>query len=159
MTNMILDHYEINKNTAALLPAYHTDYQTTVWEKDQRFHVKKTPLELIKEACLEGGADYSGRKAAVTYKTGVSIKVPIPLIPQEQIYAFPTHSPKLHECHWLFYHHIKTIQRHPDTPTHTIITFTDEKELLLHVSYHTMERQLQRTSYCITRFTPYLAHN
>ncbi|WP_078429806.1 competence protein ComK [Alkalihalobacterium alkalinitrilicum] len=155
MTEIILDHYEINKATSALLPAYHNDYQTTVWEEDQRYYVKKTPLQLIKEACLEGGADYNGRRAAVTHKTGVNSKVPIPVLPHEQIYAFPTHSPKLYECHWLFYHHIKSIHRHPDAPSHTIITFIDSKELLLHVSYYTIEKQLQRTSYCMTRFTHY----
>lgn len=160
MNEIILPHYIINRNTSALLPAYHTDYQTTVWENNgQRFHVKKTPIQLIKAACLEGGADFDGRRAAVTHKTGITSKAPIPIIPQEQVYAFPTHSPKLHECHWLFYHHIHAIRRHPEIPTHTYTIFKDERELLLQVSYRTMERQLQRTSYCITRFTPYPIHN
>ncbi|WP_216830595.1 competence protein ComK [Alkalihalobacterium elongatum] len=158
MTEVILPHYAINQHTSALLPAYHTDYQTIVWEQDQRYYVKKTPLQLIKEACLEGGADYDGRRAAVTYKTGAKSKIPIPISPHDQIFAFPTHSPTLHECHWLFYHHIKAIKRHPDIPTHTLVTFQDEKELLLHVSYHTLEKQLQRTSYCIVRYSNHLSH-
>ncbi|WP_209121705.1 competence protein ComK [Alkalihalobacillus sp. BA299] len=153
MNETTLPHYEINRDTSALLPVYHLDYQTVVWERDQRYHVKKTPLQLIREACLEGGADYDGRRAAVTHKTGVTSKIPLPVNPHEQIYAFPTHSPKLHECHWLFYHHIKSIERHTDTPTHSIITFKDDKELLLPVSFHTIERQMQRTSYCIVRFS------
>lgn len=153
MIEITLPHYEINPNTMAILPAYHIDYQAIVWERTQHYYVKKPSLQLIKEACLVGGADFDGRRAAVTYKTGITSKSPIPIHPSEQIYAFPTHSPKLHECHWLFYHHIKSLHRHPDTPTHTIVTFHDEKELLLPVSHYSLERQMQRTSYCIVRFS------
>ena len=99
---VVLSHYDINRDTIALIPATHPDYSTIVWEKDQILHVRKTPIQLIKKGSLEGGAEYDGRRAAVTYKTGIQSKVPIPINPFEQIYAFPTHSPKLFECTWLF---------------------------------------------------------
>ncbi|WP_227939049.1 competence protein ComK [Alkalihalobacillus deserti] len=153
MTNEILIHYEINRETSVLLPAEHLEYNSIVWEKDQVFHVRKTPFQLIKEACLEGGADYDGRKVAVTYKTGIQSKIPIPVNPLEHIYAFPTNSPKLFECSWIFYHHVKSLKRHPHFSNQSIITFKNHKELHLEISYNTLERQLQRTSYCIVRFS------
>ncbi|MDT8860303.1 competence protein ComK [Alkalihalobacillus sp. MEB130] len=62
----------------------------------------------------------------------------MPINPNEYIYAFPTHSPQLHECCWSFYHHIRSI-----------ITFNQ---------YKTLEKQLQRASYCIVRFSrPFLS--
>jgi competence protein ComK len=151
MTNTI--HYDINPDTLALLPARHTDYDTIVLERHKQYFVKKTAIKLLEEACLEGGSDYDGRRAAVTYKTDVQSKILIPVNPLEHIYAFPTHSPKLHECSWFFYHHIKSIKRHPTSLTESIITFKNYKELQLPISYHTLEKQMQRTSYCIVRFS------
>ncbi|MFC0560855.1 competence protein ComK [Halalkalibacter alkalisediminis] len=153
MTKTILTHYEINRDTFVLLPASHIDYYTIVWERDQIYYVKKTLFQIIKEACLEGGAEYDGRRVAVTHKTGIQSKIPIPVNPLEHIYAFPTHSPKLHDCSWIFYHHIKSIHRHPNSQKKSIITFKNDKELPLDLSYHTLEKQLQRTSYCIVRFS------
>ena len=153
MTIPILNYYEINPDTAALLPAYHTDYSTIVWERDQILHVKKTQIQLLKEGCLEGGAEYDGRRIAVTHKTGVQSKIPIPVSPLDHIYAFPTHSPKQHECSWIFYHHIKSIKRHPKHPTQSTLLLNSFKELSLDISYHTLEKQIQRTAYCIVRFS------
>ncbi|GAE34998.1 competence protein ComK [Halalkalibacter akibai] len=150
---VVLPHYDLNRDTIALIPATHLDYSTIVWERNQILYVRKTPIQLIKSGCLEGGAEYSGRRTAVTYKTGIQNKIPIPINPHEQIYAFPTHSPKLFDCIWIFYHHIKTIKRHPQNPTNSIITFTNYQKLTLNVSYHTLEKQVQRTSYCIVRFS------
>ncbi|GAE27474.1 hypothetical protein JCM9140_3622 [Halalkalibacter wakoensis JCM 9140] len=152
MNKLILSHYEINRDTTALFSANHIDYCTVVWEREQLYYIKKPVLQLVKEGCLEGGADYDGRKTAVIYKTGIQSRIPIPINPNEHIYAFPTHSPKLHECSWIFYHHIKTIKRHPN-PQQSLILFKHGKELLLDLSYHTLERQVQRTSHCIVRFS------
>lgn len=150
---IILDHYEISPHTSALLPAYHIDYDTIVWEQDQILYVKKKMMPLLKEGCLVGGAEYDGRRRAVTHKTGIQSKIPIPVNPLDHIYAFPTHSPKQHDCCWIFYHHIQSIKRHPTLPTQSIVTFNSGKELTLNVSYHTLDKQVQRTSYCIVRFS------
>ncbi|TWI59897.1 competence protein ComK [Halalkalibacter nanhaiisediminis] len=153
MTKTILHTYEINKDTISLSPANHMDYDTIVQERNQKYYVKKTPIQLIEQACLEGGATYDGRRVAVTYQTGAQSKVPIPIHPLEQIFAFPTHSPKLQECSWIFYHHIKAIKPNPKAPNQTIITFRNYKEITVDVSYNALERQIHRTAYCIVRFT------
>jgi competence protein ComK len=74
MAKIILEDYEINRDTIALQPANHTDYYTIVIEPDQIFYVKQTPLQLIKAACLEGGAGYNGRREAVIHQTGKKAK-------------------------------------------------------------------------------------
>ncbi|MDT8863060.1 competence protein ComK [Alkalihalobacillus sp. MEB130] len=155
MPKTILPHYEINRDTTAIFPANHTDYYSIVWERNRIYYIKKTPIQLIRAGCLEGGADFDGRKAAVIHKTGIQSKIPMPIDPNEHIYAFPTHSPKLHECCWIFYHHIRSIKHHPKSHSKSIITFQHHKQLELDISYHTLEKQLQRTSYCIVRFSHY----
>ncbi|MCL7748760.1 competence protein ComK [Halalkalibacter alkaliphilus] len=153
MNKQVIKDYEINRDTIALLPAYHSDYYTIVLERDQEYYVKQTPMQLIKEACLEGGADYAGRRKAVIHKLGVQSKVPIPVNPLDQIFAFPTHSPKLHECSWIFYHHIRSIRVNAHEPSQTIISFKNYKELPLSISYPSLEKQMHRTAYCIVRFS------
>ncbi|WP_062051691.1 competence protein ComK [Bacillus sp. JCM 19034] len=153
MTTSILSHYDINQDTIALLPAKRIEYDTIVWERNDSLHVKQPMLSLIKEACLEGGADYEGRRVAVIHKTGIQHKIPIPIQPLQQIYAFPTHSPKLYECCWIFYHHIKSIQHHPTKASESIITFHNYRKLTLPISYAALEKQMHRTSYCIVRFS------
>lgn len=60
--NNILSDYMINRNTLALCPAYAMNCQTIVLEGDRTFYVNQTMMQLLKASCLEGGADYDGRR-------------------------------------------------------------------------------------------------
>lgn len=151
--NNVLSNYQINKQTLALLPAHHLDYQTIVLEGDRELYVKQMPLQLIEQACLEGGSTYEGRRKAVVYLTGAKNKVPIPISPWNKIYAFPTHSPQVFECSWIFHPHVRSVAPSPKDPLTTIITFLNGKELTLNVSSYTIQQQIQRTSSCILRFS------
>ncbi|WNF37378.1 competence protein ComK [Bacillaceae bacterium IKA-2] len=153
MKTSIQEHYEVNKNTMPLLSVAHPDYDTIALEPNFKCYVRKPPLQLIKLACLEGGSTYEGRRAAVVYQTGVKHKVPIPVDQLEQIYAFPTHSPKEFECAWIFPNHIRLITPYivPNHPKQTKILFTNFKHIILPVSYYTIEKQLQRSSYMMIR--------
>jgi competence protein ComK len=150
---MILEHYDINRST---LPAAHMDYSTIVLEGNRQLFVKKTPLQLIKAACLDGWSTYEGRRKAVMYLTGSKQKVPIPVNPRDNIYAFPTQSPKEFNCSWIFYHHVKFI--HPthvktEDPIQSIITFKNHQELPMNESCYVLEKQMQRTAICILSFS------
>ncbi|TCP19707.1 competence protein ComK [Scopulibacillus darangshiensis] len=154
MTNNVVNDYEISKNTMALIPAFQFDCETIVIERDRRIHVKKTPLELVKAACLDGGSTYDGRRLAVIHQTGASKKTPIPINPLQDIYAFPTHSPLVHQCNWIFYHHVGSIDHDTSTPGKSIITFKKSTQtLLLDTSEFTLNKQMHRTSYCIVLFS------
>jgi competence protein ComK len=154
MTIPILEDYDVHQGTMAILPAKAIDYDSIVLETNQTLYIRKTPLQIIKDACLEGGSTYEGRREAVIHLTGAQNKVPIPVNPREHIYAFPTHSPQLFECQWLFYHHIRFIQPKPNTPRESIITFKNNPNpLQIEVSYNTLYKQMQRAAYCIVRYS------
>lgn len=149
----ILNDYVVNAKTMALLAVDHWEYSTIVQEVDEEFYVKQTPLQLIKEACLTGGATYEGRRAAVVAQTRNRHKVPIPIHIEEQIYAFPTTSPKQPNCHWLFYQHIASSKINSNQASQSIITFRNTNQLKLDISHYIIEKQMHRTAYCISRFT------
>lgn len=158
----ILTHYHVNYRTMLLLPARHIDYQTIVLEIDRKLFIKETPLQLIKQACLDGGASYDGRRAAVMYQTHFARKVPIPISTSKKIYTFPTHAPNHFDCHWIFYHHIQYIQPHHDKSNPNIqsmVLFKNGQKLLLEQSYYSLDKQMQRTTMCILRHTAYLQSN
>ncbi|MFB4163918.1 competence protein ComK [Alteribacillus sp. JSM 102045] len=156
MYEKVVDYYEINPSTMALLPAAHMDYEVIALEEHQKLFVRKTSIQLIQSACLDGGSTYEGRRMAVTHQTGSKQKVPIPVNPLHQIFAFPTHSPRVLECNWIFYHHVHSIQAHrsPQEPSiQSIITFKNGQQLPMKESSYILEKQLQRTAMCILRFT------
>ncbi|MEH7223195.1 competence protein ComK [Bacillus sp. JJ1566] len=152
--NPVLIDYEINPDTMTLLSAAHIDYATIVRERHQILYVKKTPLQLIKAACLEGGATYEGRRKAVTHLTGAIQKVPIPINPRRNIFAFPTHSPTAFECNWIFYHHIKSIVPALQTgkAIQSIIQFKNHHELPMNESHYLLQKQYTRTGMCILQY-------
>lgn len=159
--NKVLTHYQINEQTLALLPAFHFDYDTIVLEVDRTLYVKMKPLQLVEQACLDGGATYEGRRGAVTYQTGAKRKVPIPICPQRNLFTFPTQSPSEFTCHWIFYTHVHAI-----TPCRTtkksnikaIITFKNGQQLPMSESYYLLQRQMQRTAICILHYTDFQNH-
>ncbi|MRG87643.1 competence protein ComK [Salinibacillus xinjiangensis] len=155
----ILNDYFINESTLALLPATHHEYDTIVLVQDQKLYVRKTPLQLIKKACLEAGSSFNGRREAVIYQTSFFNKVPIPILPSRDIYAFPTHSPSDFQCQWIFYNHVQSIKtnRSPSKPSvKSIIIFKNEHQLSMRESYYLLEKQMQRTAICILQHRSFL---
>ncbi|QOY35297.1 competence protein ComK [Anaerobacillus isosaccharinicus] len=151
MNTKVLTTYHVSKNTLALLSVAHPDYSTVALEPNGEFYIRDTPLQILKKACLIGGSNYDGRKAAVMYLLGARQKLPIPINPYEHIYAFPTHSPIQFECSWIFYNHVRKIS--PYHSKQSIITFKNSHQLKLPVSYYTIEKQMQRTAQCIVHFS------
>lgn len=145
---MVLDHYCINEHTVALLPAKEIDYQTTVLEVNHIHRVVQTPLQLIKNACLFNWSTYEGRRQAVMYHTNYRNKVPIPINKSKNIYAFPTHSPINFNCNWFFPNHILQIKKNMKQNNSTIY-FSNNRTLTIDVSFHILEKQFQRTLYCM----------
>ncbi|WP_374724525.1 competence protein ComK [Calidifontibacillus erzurumensis] len=152
----VFDHYEVNKSTMAILSVAHIDYSTLILEENQQIYVRKTPTQIIKEACIEGGSTYDGRRIAVMHAIGARQKVPIPIDQIDQIFAFPTQSPKSFECSWIFYHHVKYISTRKSTEhqvAQSIITFKNGQEIILDESRFILEKQMQRTALCILKFS------
>jgi competence protein ComK len=145
----ILSCYTISNKTAAVLPVKHPEYLTKVIEPDTTLYVTKPPFSIIKEACLQGYSSYEGRRESVKYFTGYQRKVPIPINPKLNIFAFPTLSPEAFECSWLFPSHIQTIS-HAITADHTIrslVTLKCGQTIYMTESPAVLKKQLQRTAH------------
>ncbi|WP_102345914.1 competence protein ComK [Bacillus sp. Marseille-P3661] len=153
----VLDTYEVNRSTMALLSVAHIDYCCIALEDNQTLYVRQTPISIVKASCLDGGSTYDGRRTAVTHRTGSKHRVPIPINPNENIFAFPTHSPKAFECSWIFYHHVKSIKTFSSPTNHaiqTVITFQNGHQEILNESYYILKKQYQQTAICILAFAP-----
>ena len=87
--------------------------------------MKKTPLQLIKAACLEGGSSFEEDRKPLPIK-GSTHNVPIPINPECNIFAFPTQSPSAFQCNWIFYNHVKSIK-----PSETRTEVTSKSIILL----------------------------
>ncbi|MFP7470619.1 competence protein ComK [Niallia taxi] len=144
------DDYEISEKTLALKPAYNLEYSTIVLEGTEEYYIKKTPLELIKQASLFGGAEYDGRRCAVSFLTGIKKKIPIPINPQKNIYAFPTQSPSQMDCHWIFFSHVNLISGASSVSNKsTMIVFQNGRKLEVKESAHILDKQMYRTWMCV----------
>ncbi|MGJ9383948.1 competence protein ComK [Salipaludibacillus sp. CF4.18] len=151
MIDNVYKDYKITKNTQALLPSYRSDSSTLVFETGLKIYVKQNPLEIIKAACLDGFSTYEGRREAAIYRMGAKRKVPIAICPTQDIYAFPSLSPTNFHCHWLFFDHIQDFTSPKNESRQTIVTFKNNRKLLLSVSPSVLEKQMYRTSLCILR--------
>ncbi len=150
----ILSTYDINPSTLSLLPAPNIEYDTVVYEPDRIFHVKQTPLQIIKKACLENGASYEGRRASVIHLTASKQKVPIPVSICKHIYVFPNASPSQFLCRWIFYHHVSSIKsKSQNGNDQSIITFKNGQQLPMQESLNLLEKQMYRTAMCIAHFS------
>ncbi|MCM3216382.1 competence protein ComK [Niallia taxi] len=146
----ICNDYEISEKTLALIPAYNLEYGTIAMEGKEEYYVKKTPLELIKHAALIGGAEYDGRRSSMSFLTGIKRKVPIPINPRKNIYAFPTQSPSQMDCHWIFFSHVNLISAAASvTNKETTVLFQNGQKLQLKASPHTLDKQMYRTWMCV----------
>ena len=148
---MIRTKYTVNKETLAILPARAIDYRAIVLEKQQTYHIRQTPLEIIKNACIEiGFSTLKGKQEAVKHHTDLKYKLPIPISIAQQIYAFPTQSILNYDCSWIFYHHIMHVGKLPSNnkPTQTTITFKNKREMNINVSPYIIQQQMNRTFLC-----------
>lgn len=143
----ILEDYLINEKTVAIMPAYKIEYESIVMEENQTYYVKKHPFKLIQENCLKNGASYDGRRRSVTYLTGYSRCVPIPINPRSDIFAFPTHSPKSDKCSWIFFKHIIHV-KNGNNKNESIIYFKNRKSITVDISFHTLSTQNFRAYVC-----------
>ncbi|WP_085522180.1 competence protein ComK [Tuberibacillus sp. Marseille-P3662] len=145
------DHYEISRSTMALIPYNHSLYNLKVIDTEGDHYLIKSPTQLIHEACVARASTYDGRRKAVKMHLHIPKKVPIPVSPIENIYVFPTHSPDQFHCHWIAYRHIHDI--HSLTNQTSLVTFKNGRQLKLNLSYYSLEKQLHRTTYCMSSYS------
>jgi competence protein ComK len=146
---------EISSDTMAIIPIVDEKYQAKIINTNGEVLSKKTPLTLIKEACMEGGSTYIGRRKAMSRIAGVAQRVPIPISPIHKMYAFPTHSPGKWECSWIFFFHVKDCVTNESGGA--TILFQNGEKLSLDITQLSVERQMQRTAQGIVKLSPFKA--
>jgi len=117
-------------------------YATLILEKGRSIYVIQSPLQLIKQACLDHYSTYQGRVEAVIYHTGFQSKVPIPIAP-DNLYLFPTHAFYHYDCCWITHHHVYQIKKKNDKNAATIL-FNSEKTIELPVTPYSLRQQVKR---------------
>ncbi|GGE70766.1 competence protein ComK [Priestia taiwanensis] len=148
----IYEEYEVSPTTMAITFNNHTMYQTKIYDKHGIYYCSRKGMNLMEEGCLQGGSTYDGRKKAVAHLKRFKQRTPIPVIPNEGVFAFPTCSPTNWNCTWLFYRHIKEFKRiNHET---TIVTFHNGATLTVDISSATLQKQIQRTESCVVLFSP-----
>src|SRR5690625_883559 len=144
--------YKINTHTQALLPAKEINYQTIVIEENKILYVRQTPLEIIRQGCVDAWSDYDSRRNAVMHHTNFIQRLPIPVHIRKAFYFFPTHSPKHSDNCWIAYQHILMVDKaskyQAGKQAQSVIYFKNNEKLFLDVSLHTLEKQMQRTFEC-----------
>lgn len=134
--------YEINKGTLAIMP--NDNMSSLVYEDDERYLIKQTPFQIMEESCKYFGSTYEGRKDSAKSILGAEYKVPVIVEDVNNLIVFPTTSPKADDCIWISLKRIKSFQKVDSI--NTKIIFDNNKEIIVPVSYRTLENQISRAS-------------
>lgn len=134
--------YEINEGTLAVLPK--ENGQSRVLEEDQEYDVEEKPYKIMDFSCQYFGSSYEGREQGSQSVLGASrYKVPVVVEESRNIIFFPTISPSHYECSWISLSQIKNYEKQGQD---TKITFKNNKEIILPISYRSVENQILRAT-------------
>lgn len=134
--------YEISKGTLAIVP--NEENSSLVYEDNERYIIDQTPYKIMESSCLYFGSSYIGRKEGAKNILGAEYKVPIIVDDTDNIIVFPTTSPLSQDCVWISLSHVKKYEK-VDT-YNTKIIFNNGKEIIVPVSYRSIENQVSRAS-------------
>ncbi len=134
--------YEINRGTLAIVP--NEIDNSLVYEDDDRFLIHQTPFEIMEESCKYFGSTYEGRKESAKAILGAEYKVPVIVEDSDNLIVFPTTSPKSEDCVWISLKRVKSFAKVDSG--NTKIIFDNNKEIIVPISYRTLENQISRAS-------------
>ena len=134
--------YEINKGTLAIMP--NENESSLVYEDEDRFLIEQSPFQIMEESCMYFGSTYEGRKESARSILGAEYKVPVIVEDTDNLIVFPTTSPKSDDCIWISLKRVKAFEKIDLTNTRVI--FDNNTEIIVPVSYRTLENQISRAS-------------
>ncbi|WP_050632358.1 competence protein ComK [Bacillus andreraoultii] len=149
-------HYDVvlDASFMAIIPVqYGSKLYSKVIRMEGEEVVPFTPLEIIKKGCKFYASSYNGRKEGTKELIGVTHKAPIVIDPIQNIYFFPTASPKQHHCLWISYSHVSTFKRLDRY--HTEVVFITGESIEVPISYLSFEKQMLRTALLRTKIDPH----
>ncbi|MGA9290898.1 MAG: competence protein ComK [Anaerobacillus sp.] len=147
----VMNDYEISKTTRAIEVAKEIGYCSRIFDRTGIYLSKTSPVDLIRQACLEAGVTYEGRRKAVIYHLKYEQQTPIIVSTWNAISAFPTESPESMDCCWVFYQHVK--EMYALSKSSTMILFHDGFELIVPVSKGRLQKQMERMGRWISHYS------
>lgn len=145
----MMDHYEINSRTIAIIPIHGN--KSKVIEEEEIYTVEKNTTDIINHSCKYFGSSFLGRKEGTKALMGVSYKAPIIVEETKNIIFFPTSSPRFDNCTWISLRHVNNyLKNHGNS----LVSFKNGESLELDISYGSLENQVLRA----TRLESILRH-
>ncbi len=137
----MLDEYEINSSTLAIIPV--DDCNSKVMEEECEYLVKQSAAEIIDNSCKFFGSSFKGRSEGTKSLIGGNYKLPIVIEESRDIIFFPTASPKLNECYWISLNNLVDYQKDNKC---SLVRFKNGTILNIDISIFSLENQVLRAS-------------
>lgn len=137
-----MEEYEINPSTCILIGI--DKYHTKVIELEREFIILAPTLEILDYSCKYYGSSYLGRKAGSINILKNIYKLPIIVEESRNIIFFPLSSPRYHYTTWIALGQIKSYRKKGNM---TEVTFQNNKNIVLEISYQAFQNQVLRSSY------------
>lgn len=135
----MIDSYEINKSTLAIIPL--EEKVSKIYEQDNSFIINKSVSDIINYSCKYFGSSYNGRYEGSKNLLGVSYKLPIIIEETQEIIFFPTSSPRFNNCSWIS---LKNINNYIKNNNGVIVNFKNGLDLEFNLSIFSFENQVFR---------------
>ncbi|AST90518.1 competence protein ComK [Sutcliffiella cohnii] len=138
--------YLINQNTIAIVPEkVNKVWISRVIETDGEYLVEQHPKYIINQNCWYSGTSLQGSQESTKVITGITHKQPIVINLAEELFFFPTMSPRKMECMWICPDHI--IDSKANEYGDTIAYLSNNKTLQIPMSLKSFKTQILRTSH------------
>lgn len=136
---MMIDEYEINETTQAIIPI--NEFQTKVYEEEAEYIVEKPANKIINFNCKFYGSSYDGRCEGTKSLIGITSKVPIIIEESRNIIFFPTTSVRNKQSAWVALNNIDSFHKNEKN---SYIVFKDGRKVDFNISVFSLENQYCR---------------
>ena len=137
----MLEQYEINSSTLAVLPVDETI--SKVLEEETEYIVNQPTMKIIDDSCKFFGSSFRGRSEGTKSLIGGNYKLPVVIEESRDIIFFPTASPRLRECAWISLNNLVDYQKNKQ---HSLVKFKNGSTLNVEISIFSLENQVLRAS-------------
>jgi competence protein ComK len=137
----MLDQYEINSSTLAILPV--DDLTSKVLEEEAEYYVKKPTKDIIDDSCKYFGSSLKGRNEGTKSLIGGNYKLPVVIEETRDIIFFPTSSPLGEECAWIS---LNNLDDYKKQNKNSFVKFKNGSILNVDISIFSLENQILRAS-------------
>ena len=137
----MLDEYEINSSTLAVLPV--DDETSKVLEEEGEYYVKRSAIDIIDNSCKYFGSSLKGRNEGTKNLIGGNYKLPVVIEESRSIIFFPTSSPRLEECAWIS---LNNLDNYFKLEKKGFVKFKNGSTLNSGISIFSLENQVLRAS-------------